>query len=135
MAVHCVWRKYTYIISFLTYKRKIVHFVFLPLYPLPFPDALTQFYRGKVIDYYRYSNCWRENKYFVQHFPVQWKCTLNFNLYSPQCNIAKGNLNFKHCKDKKNKIISIWEILQKYLIYNLKCTWVCSCLSVISAFK
>lgn len=33
--------------------------------------------------------------------------------------LAKERLNFKHCKDKKNKLTSIKGILQKYLIYKV----------------
>lgn len=33
--------------------------------------------------------------------------------------LTKESLNGKHYNDKKNKLTSIWGILQKYLIYNV----------------
>lgn len=32
---------------------------------------------------------------------------------------AKERLSFKHCKNKKNKLFSIWGVSQKYLIHKM----------------
>lgn len=123
MAVHCVLRKYIHIISSSLIKERSLTFIslsssyllsrLLTLWHNSIERKLKITPESPIIE--------KKNKYFLAFSsPVKIYLKFQFIFFPMQHKtLTKENLNVKHCNDKKNKLISIWGILQKYLIYNM----------------
>lgn len=100
----CIKKIYM-IISFLTYKTKVTHYI-SPLRSPPSPDALTQFHKGEVIDHCNTPiveekvNILSSTFWSSENVPQ-----ILFIVFSVQYRpLDKESLNLKHHKDRKNKL-------------------------------
>lgn len=128
MAVHCVLRKYIHIISSSLIKERSLTFIslsssyllsrLLMLWHNSIERKLKITPESPIIE--------KKNKYFLAFSsPVKIYLKFQFIFFPMQHKtLTKENLNVKHCNDKKNKLISIWGILQKYLISIKIIRWV-----------